>query len=323
MTANRPHSHRNRGFVLVSVLWILAILTVVALGFGRRAMLERRMAWYALDQAQAQQMARGAVELAIVEIFNKASLDRYYQQGAYAGHDQRWARPLDLLASGGYYQTVVNGDLEGDVCIYRIYDAAGRVSINTSDEAILRELEGMDFRVMRDISARRKPEANAELNLIPFSIPEELHTEGGIEDEDWYGDEDRPGLRTLLTTVGSGRININTAHEAVLRAVPDLDDDLIDALVGYRNGPDGVWMTEDDRAIRSLSVISEVLGISAEKVGTISQYCMVGSASFIIEAYATRRGGRIVALCSVGVEIRAMGAPRIVYWREGPVDASF
>ena len=51
--------HRG-GFVLVSVLWILAILTVISLGFARRAMLERRMAWYALDREQAQQMARAA-----------------------------------------------------------------------------------------------------------------------------------------------------------------------------------------------------------------------------------------------------------------------
>ncbi len=33
--------NRREGFVLVSVLWILAILTVVSLGFARRAMLER------------------------------------------------------------------------------------------------------------------------------------------------------------------------------------------------------------------------------------------------------------------------------------------
>ncbi|MDP7638547.1 MAG: hypothetical protein QGG73_02365, partial [Candidatus Hydrogenedentes bacterium] len=51
----------RRGFVLVSVLWILAILTVVSLGFANRASLERKVAWYALDQAQAQNMARGAV----------------------------------------------------------------------------------------------------------------------------------------------------------------------------------------------------------------------------------------------------------------------
>src|SRR5690554_2490887 len=61
-------SPKRKGFVLVSVLWVLAIMTVMVLGFGRRAYLDARAAGLAIDQAEAQYMARGAVERGLIEL---------------------------------------------------------------------------------------------------------------------------------------------------------------------------------------------------------------------------------------------------------------
>ena len=58
------------------VLWVLAILTVVTLGFGRRVMLERRASAYSMDYAQAKQMARGAIEVGRVKLANQDALTR-------------------------------------------------------------------------------------------------------------------------------------------------------------------------------------------------------------------------------------------------------
>src|SRR5690606_17628980 len=62
----QPMTHAGRqserGFVLVIVLWVLAILTVISVGFGRRSVLDRRAAAFTLDKTQAMMLARGAVE---------------------------------------------------------------------------------------------------------------------------------------------------------------------------------------------------------------------------------------------------------------------
>ena len=64
-----------RGFVLVTVLWVLAILSLITIGFGRRAMLDRKAATYTLDHDRAMYRARGAVERGIAELRNKAIID--------------------------------------------------------------------------------------------------------------------------------------------------------------------------------------------------------------------------------------------------------
>ena len=97
MPRNLDKQHPTGGFVLVTVLWVLAILTVIALGLGNRSVMERRVSWNAMDHAQALHMARGAVERGIFEVGNKRQIDFMLDQSGYTALDQRWTKPLDLL----------------------------------------------------------------------------------------------------------------------------------------------------------------------------------------------------------------------------------
>ena len=77
------------GFVLVSVLWVLAILTVITLSFGQRVLIERRLAAYALDHTKALYMARGAVTRGIVELQHREAINSYHNQSGRIGYGQR------------------------------------------------------------------------------------------------------------------------------------------------------------------------------------------------------------------------------------------
>ncbi|HOQ89068.1 MAG TPA: hypothetical protein PLX03_02905, partial [Candidatus Hydrogenedentes bacterium] len=92
----------KRGFVLVCVLWVTALLSLLALGFARRAMLDRRAATYALDHAVAMAAARGAVERGILEIMNRGLKVRFLpperRGGTHLG--EYWARPTDFASEG-------------------------------------------------------------------------------------------------------------------------------------------------------------------------------------------------------------------------------
>jgi Tfp pilus assembly protein PilX len=310
----------RRGFVLVSVLWILAILTVVSLGFANRASLERKVAWYALDQAQAQNMARGAVELALVELGNKGVVDSYFAQAGYTGLDQRWAVLTDLFQGGKYFKEFSSEENTEDLCVYLITDCLSKVSINASSEDMLREVPGIGSRNVNRILRRRRRNVPEEELVQNFATIDEFRTEAKVDDRDWFGRGDKPGLRDLITAWGNGRININTASGEVLSFVPELEGSVADAIVGYRRGNDGELGTADDLAIKNIHELPELLGISAEKVGQLRQHCTTQSIFFTIEAMATRRRGKIRAYCSV-VVLLSGARPRILYWREGSLES--
>lgn len=307
------------GFVLVSVLWILAILTVVSLGFARRAMLERQMAWYALDREQAQHMARGAVERALLELRNKALLDEFNNQPGYTGPDQRWAFSVDLFRESGYFQETAGGDFAEDICTYTIEDCERRISLNHAPANYLEGLEALRFGTVEEILERRVSQ-KAQYRPRRFHSVDELR---GIQDfspDEWYGRRGEAGLRDLLTVWGDygGRVNVNTASAEVLKAIPDIEGRLVDTIVEYRAGDDGVLDTRDDRSFTTIDDLSRKLGVSAEKMTPLRTFCKTDSRYFIIKARATRRRGKINAFCNVVVELRG-GRPAILEWKEQAV----
>lgn len=310
---NRPHGH-EAGFVLVSVLWILAILTVLSLGFGRRAMMERKVAWYALDHAQALQMARGAAERGIVEIANGHLINLKEDKIGYTGLDQRWAKPVNILREANYYEASNDSDLEGEQCRYRIVDTNARISINSAPEEVLREIDGLSATAVRHIMARRRGERDSQ-ELPRFLSIDEIRHLPGVDDRDWYGREPGEGLRDILTVWGGARVNLNTAPPAVLDSLPEIRDNIIGGIIGYRAGSDGELFTDDDKSFGNINDVGEKLSISADKLSALRRYCSTNSNSFRIEALATRRGGKIVARVTAVVR-EASGRRQVLQWNE-------
>ena len=309
--------HENKGFVLVTVLWIVAILTVVALGFARRAMVERQMAWYALDREQAQHLARAAAERGIVELQNKAALDAYNRQGGYTGLNQKWAKPGNMRRQSKFLPFFARQGGAGDECSYIIHDSSSRISLNYTPVEVLQNFEVMDFRATRQLLTRRKKPEPGDQSQQFMSI-EELRTFADIDDEVWYGTEQMRGLRELVTVWGDGKLNLNTAPYEVLAAIPRIEEEVLEAIVAYRNGGDGELGTGDDRIFKTMGDVGKKLDVSAEKLAVLQAYCKTDGFVFTVEALATRRQGKINAFCDVTVSIQT-GEVRILQWRENPI----
>lgn len=318
----------NTGFVLVSVLWILAILTVIVLGFGRRAILEHRASRYALDQAQALQMARGAVQRGILELKVKAVVDQLNEQVGYTGLDQRWARPVDLMREQNYFRSVSGEDFKGDFARYTIEDCDRRININAVSEDFLREIPGIPQSAVRKIIYRRQQITDVDEEDLEgaqgpqrfFSI-DEVRELGKIKHEDWYGTRDEAGLRDLITVWGDAHVNLNTASREVLEAIPGIDDRVVSAIIEYRQGDDGELFTRDDKAIPSLNELAKTLDLSGEVIGGLHGSLKTSSNSFIVTGEATRRNGKIRArveavLVFLPRRFRRSPPPPLQQWRE-------
>jgi type II secretory pathway component PulK len=309
----------DRGFVLVCVLWVLALLTVLAVSQGQRALLDRRAAAFCLDQLQAQYMARGATQRGMAELTNQGavnlSLGKLGKPPA-----QRVFHPVHLLTEGNYYDLSGSEELDEERCTVAIEAVDGRISVNHAPEAILDHIEGLSFVAVDEILRRRGGKA-PNPDHQPFVGIEELRYLEGIDDTTWYGDKERPGLRDILTCWGDGRINVNETSEAVLRCIPDLSEEAITAVMTHRRGPDGLLATADDLTFRSISEILEKTGTAPEDADALWRYCKVDSQFFRITALATQRHGKVQASCTAIVLVQLNGAVTLLQWREGMLGA--
>jgi hypothetical protein len=278
-------------------------------------MLERRMAWYALDREQAQHMARGAAELGLLEMHNHRFVLAFDRQVGYTGLDQRWAQPIDLFQEGYF---VDSGDeFEDDVCEVAFGDLDRYISLYFAPPDLLESVKGLSASTLSEILKRREPSTPGYQPSL-FHVVDELRQVQSFSDEQWFGTQERPGLKGVLSTWGeaiNGRININTAPIIVLEQVPDIDSELVEAVMQYRNGPDGQSYTWDDRAFTHLGEVSQRIDISAEKLSSVNNYCKTHSRFFTITGHASRRRGMIQAYCTITVDLQG-GKAKVVAWRE-------
>nr|MBP9004603.1 general secretion pathway protein GspK [Candidatus Hydrogenedentota bacterium] len=183
-----------------------------------------------------------------------------------------------------------------------------------------RNIPSLNRTVLRRILARRswQDEEDPENRVTVFRALEELRSFRGVEDEDWFGDDRKPGLSKLLTVWGDGMININTASREVLMCIPGIQEQDVDAWLSFRAGDDRKLDTEDDRGVMNLDDLTRVAGIQGKSLEAIRRFCKVDSTCFKISGLATRRNGRVRAFCSAVVTLSEDG-PVIVDWQEKPI----
>jgi len=313
----------QRGFVLVVVLWVLAILTVVTIGFGHRSFLERRAAAYSLDQAQALAAARGTAHRGVLELQNKWILDRLRQppmgqgQAAPSTHrGQAWAQPVNLYDAEG--PLAMGQEFGEDTAWFRITDFESRINVNTADEELLRQVPGMNDAVLSTLLFRRAPGNGAP--PAPLQSIEELRAIEGVSEELWFGSSEQPGFRDTLTTHGQGRININTAPRAVLACVPGLGGGGVEAILAWRAGPDGELDTADDQGFHSFDDLREKTGIQGNPLQALQRFGTFNSQVFQVEGIATRRAGTVRTAVTAVVQVNMSNATYLE-WREKSLGA--
>ncbi len=305
---------RQQGFVLMCVLWVVAMLTVITLGFGHRAALDRRAAAYALDHSVAMAAARGAVERGIVEIANRGvkmrMLPLSMRGGTHLG--EAWANPVNIYKEGNL---TADDSLKHDEASYIITDEDRFININSAPKDLLEGIKAMDRTLVRRIWSRRTKEENTEEGVVPFNSIEELRYMRGMDDDEWFGTAGKTGLKDLITVWGGTGINVNTASKAVLMCVPGVQEGDIDTILGYRAGHDGKLNTADDRGFSSLDDMSAKTGVQGATREALNTYCTCDSSFFKITGLATRRAGRVRAVCSA-VVIFGEGGMQTVDWQE-------
>lgn len=263
-----------RGAILIVTLWVLAILTVLAVALGQRASLAVKLVQYQRDQLKSSQLARAAIERAICEKRNDVNL-------AIDTLNESWANNAaafkDFVLGEGTF--TVSYSFAGTT-LYGLEDETSKININYASGSMLQSLmdsyeNGVEaaLAIYAWRSEGLEPEEEsyyqgldlpyhcknaevksiAELLLVREVTPRMLY--GEDQDGDGRISAQEQGLAQYLTVYTDGKVNINTACAEVLRALiagsfPDWDTDevafLVEKITDYRRGLDEIIGTDDD-----------------------------------------------------------------------------
>jgi general secretion pathway protein K len=287
---------KSDGIILITVLWVLVILSLLSLSLAHQAKIEVKLASHYRKEAQLRQLAKAAVRAAVTELASDTN--------DYDAMNETWRKGPSQLGDC-LYDIIGKYPQQGIGIEYAIVDGESKLNINEVSNWILLELPEVDEEIADSIIDWRDEndypltygaedayyqslENPYPCKNAPFDLADELLLVRGITDEIFYGggEENAPALKDLLTVWGDGKINVNTAREEILLTVPGVREEIMESIIERRAGPDGDEGTEDDEPFESMESLKDVHGITAAEYEKLKSYCKVASSHFIIEARA-------------------------------------
>lgn len=110
-----------------------------------------------------------------------------------------------------------------------------------------------------------------------------------------------------------GRINVNTAPEAVLRALPGLEESHIQSILSFR--PDPSASQEVDPIYQTPAWLITEASIPAQTLKTLERYISARTQVYRIQVVGYFEGGGPTARLEAVIDTNN-GRPRLLYWRD-------
>lgn len=222
----------KKASVLMVSLWILAILSVFAIGLGHRAYVNLQLARLQRDKLKASSLAKAGLNYAIELINNDSSAvtcDAIDECGIALGgklaeevFKKEWKNGLESFTIG-YYDRNNN-------FVYGIRDEERSININAADTELLKQLfmargldadsQALSVFLSRWLTSEGETEEEKKVfKNAPLSIKEELL----LPFEYFYPAKERileayNSLADSVTVYGQNRLNINTVDKNSLNA---------------------------------------------------------------------------------------------------------
>lgn len=262
--------HKKAQVIVIS-LWILLILTMLAMSISHRVALSLRLTRYQKESLKAIALAKAGLNRAIIE------LEKDLMQEPHANYDaldESWAKneeafkTIVLTAQENEFATVKYTLLEDneEETIFGVQNEERKININTAKQELLvallkefnlqePELLAANIRAWRgDADGITEVNTNYEdlgyaCKADKFTNINELILVKGITSEIY------DSLRGLISVYGEGKVNINTASPLVLTLLAESITDpnaaqfigsLVAQIINFREGPNGPFKSETD-----------------------------------------------------------------------------
>ncbi len=230
----------QRGFALLAVTLVLALLGVVATELAFSMRLQAAMVRSYKDAVLARHLAEAGIQQGIREVLSDATVHGLDEDGQVVFYKvaQAGAAPQPLPKLPRSHVQLGPGEFS-----YRITDEEARMNLNSGQRARLDRLLTLlgvekeqrdvitdsidDWRDANDLRRMNGAESDYYLQLpVPYNARNsslqdeaELLQIKGITPELYHGHDDTPGLVDLVTVRGRGLlVNLNTAPKLILQA---------------------------------------------------------------------------------------------------------
>jgi hypothetical protein len=227
----------EKGFVLISTLGIMIILSVMAAAFSLESRIEAKISSRQKNDIIAFYIARAGIH-------RNAAIVRSYFGEQGNGPSSKWWKDTENYREIKFQDmvySIFNPGLTGQP-VYGLDDEESRLNINIASPEMLMELTGITSSLAEEIVLyRTKKLENDQVtqdsdNMIsgPITDIKELLNIRGLTPEILYGNPDDPysPIRNL-TCYSSGKININSARQGTLLCL-GFAPDQVDRILVYR-----------------------------------------------------------------------------------------
>lgn len=261
---------KKSGTILITTLWILAILSIFTIGIGFRVSIEARLSKYNIDKLKAAYFAKAGI-VKTREMLSKdsnAEYDTVRECGIVLPPNIVLPSGEDAL-KGVFTESLGDGRFEvafeeEGKRYYGMMDEERRININKADQAVLASLLGKDNEevaasIMNWRGSARMPGGGAwdgdyeslaapyKCKHADFSVIEELMLVKGMTPELFRS------VKDYITVYGEdGKVNINTATRKVMIAC-GLGENLAANIINIRNGSDNIAGTKDDGLVQDIT----------------------------------------------------------------------
>lgn len=332
------HSPKT-GSILVLTLWALCLLATLAVTLAQEVRYKTMFVRRLDERDKLRLIAEAGVKKSILQL-EKA------EPKPYDALNDDWS------SNAGLFRDNKIGDGKFNICYnisritgaqalwWGIADEERKININKSSLTVLKRF----FRIMLDIDEVESQElaaaivdwrdSDSQLSIpigsaedsyyrglsypyeakdAEFDVLEEALLVKGINTDNFIK------LKDYITIYGSGKVNINTAAKPVLLAL-GIDEDIVDKIITFRCGQDGIAGNGDDNIFTSTPEIaqklsaafnlrdSEVTQLSAAADNDLT----VQSNNFMIRSVANldNKKNTMETICVVNRN------GRILYWQE-------
>jgi type II secretory pathway component PulK len=328
----------EHGALSSTALWMIALLSLLALGLARSTLLELRLETYELAADEAQWLAAAGVQQALAVLREEAGRDSLNGFDAFT---EAWANApahfKHVPCGSGYFEVRYSSpeQIAGAKHVYGVADENRKINLNLAPGEVLLRLPGMtpekvaallDWRDRDQEAAAGGAETPYYLALFPpypckdgkLDFMKELELIKG------FTNADVQRLRPLATTYGEGGVNINTAAAVVLEAL-GLRRELAQSIVARRCGPDREPFTKDDHVFQSAARLVEELrreaGLKSEDQMVLQRLLAqsllgVASSHFTITSVGVTRQGQAQKTVTAVVHRMNRNRVEVLSWRE-------